>query len=73
MTEHRRDEFVALVRRANQLGTMLPARADLDDLDDEAALAELELILREFDRTVEAIRTFDFGNLWPADSCSSTG
>jgi hypothetical protein len=65
MTEDRRAAFFALVRRANQLGTMLPAREDLDDLDDEAALAEVELILAEFDRTVEAIKDLRLRQLAP--------
>jgi hypothetical protein len=54
----RRSEFLALIRRANALGALLPADIAGIEANDPSAVAELRLILLEFDRVVTAIWAF---------------
>ncbi|MDA9405573.1 hypothetical protein XH80_01920 [Bradyrhizobium sp. CCBAU 45384] len=57
MTTDNRAEFFALIERANRIGALLPEPEEID-VDDPAAVAEVKLVLSEFNAALAAIRLF---------------
>jgi hypothetical protein len=55
MTIDRRESFFALIERANRVGSLLPECPEDIDVDDPAALAELRIVLDEFDKARRAV------------------
>ena len=51
----RRDEFLALMARYNQLGCLLPSDFDARDAD-ASELAEVEMVFAELDRVRAAMK-----------------
>lgn len=58
MTTDNRKEFYRLIERANRIGARLPERIEDVEVDDPMAIAELRMILAEFNAACDAIKTF---------------
>jgi hypothetical protein len=52
--EQLRQEYLHLMRRANAIGSLLPAANDVD-VDDPCAMAGVLVILREYDRAIDQL------------------
>ncbi|WP_158268078.1 hypothetical protein [Bradyrhizobium sp. MOS002] len=57
-TEDERAAFFALMERANRVGALLPERIEHIDIDDPVVLAELRVVMAEFNATCEALLGF---------------
>jgi hypothetical protein len=68
MTTDRDESLLGLIERANRIGSLLPKCVEDVDLDDPAALADLVIVLLEFDKVRTAI---EVRLTWPTPKPSS--
>ncbi|MBR0714055.1 hypothetical protein [Bradyrhizobium liaoningense] len=61
MTTDRKAKFFALIARANRIGALLPTNIEDIDVDDPVVIAELRVILAEFNAALAAIAAFPPG------------
>jgi hypothetical protein len=57
-TEDERAAFFAVMERANRVGALLPERIEHIDIDDSVVLAELRVVMAEFNATCGALLGF---------------
>lgn len=57
-TEDERAAFFTVMERANRVGALLPERIEHIDIDDPVVLAELRVVMAEFNATCGALLGF---------------